>query len=115
MVIMTSSILRCHQIGFRVEVVHKSSAAKDSAFSAALNYVWSGNVLECSNCGVIFRDREKWQGNLDPERAGVVTPEVTHIWPGQRSIQGKFDNKRKMSPDANLTSICTLNLECRNS
>jgi len=92
---------KCHQIGFRVEVVHKSSAAKDSAFSAALNYVWSGNVLECSNCGVIFRDREKWQGNLDPERAGVVTPEVTHIWPGQRSIQGTHNAARRVLDSVN--------------
>ena len=94
-----------------MEVVHKSSAAKDSAFSAALNYVWSGNVLECSNCGVIFRDRERWQGNLDPERAGVVTPEVTHIWPGQRSIQGKLDvniawkNFNTVQPQKVQTSI----------
>ena len=87
-----------------MEVVHKSSAAKDSAFSAALNYVWSGNVLECSNCGVIFRDREKWQGNLDPERAGVVTPEVTHIWPGQRSIQGKLSVN---IPCKNCNTVCS--------
>lgn len=84
-----SFLCRCHQNGFRVEVVHKSSSAKESALAAAFSYVWSGNVLECSNCGVIYRDREKWQGNMEPEKTGDVIAEITHIWPGERSIQGE--------------------------
>ncbi len=95
---------RCHQNGRRVEVVHKASSAKDSAFTAALSYVWSGNVLECSNCGVIYRDREKWQGNLDPEKTGQVIAEVTHIWPGERSLQGTHNAARRFLDSVNHLS-----------
>ena len=40
-------------------------------------------VLECPNCGIIFRSRQYWMGNQDPEGC-VVRPEVKHVWPGVR-------------------------------
>ena len=38
-------------------------------------------VLECPNCGIIFRSRQFWYGNVDPERS-VVRTEIRHVWPG---------------------------------
>lgn len=38
-------------------------------------------VLECASCGVIYRSRQYWMGNQDPE-SGVVRSEVKHVWEG---------------------------------
>lgn len=38
-------------------------------------------VLECSSCGVIYRSRQYWMGNQDPE-SSVVRSEVKHVWEG---------------------------------
>lgn len=37
-------------------------------------------VLECSNCGVIYRSRQHWYGNAEPEKT-VVRTEIRHVWP----------------------------------
>ena len=38
-------------------------------------------VLECCNCGVIYKSRQYWYGNQDPEKS-VVRTEIRHVWPG---------------------------------
>lgn len=38
-------------------------------------------VLECASCGIIYRSRQFWIGNQDPE-SSVVRPEVKHVWQG---------------------------------
>ena len=38
-------------------------------------------VLECAECGVIYRSRQYWFGNEDPVRT-VVRTELRHAWPG---------------------------------
>lgn len=40
-------------------------------------------VIECPNCGVIYRSRQYWYGNQDPVDT-VVRTEIQHIWPGVR-------------------------------
>ena len=52
-------------------------------------YAWSGSVLECRICGVIYRSRQHWFGNETPEATAVVHTEISHIWPGVRTLQGK--------------------------
>lgn len=80
--------LRCHQRGRREVVVPKTSSANDGAMFGLMSYVWAGFVLECSSCGIIFKSRAHWYGNLDPEAASVVKTEIQHIWPGTRTLQG---------------------------
>ena len=38
-------------------------------------------VLECRFCGVIYRSRQYWYGNEDPDRSCIQT-EICHVWPG---------------------------------
>ena len=38
-------------------------------------------VLECVECGVIYRSRQHWFGNEDPVNT-VVRTELRHVWPG---------------------------------
>uniref|UniRef100_A0A8C5KCL1 FYVE-type domain-containing protein n=1 Tax=Jaculus jaculus TaxID=51337 RepID=A0A8C5KCL1_JACJA len=59
----------CYERGKEVSVVPKTS------------YAWSGYVIECPNCGVVYRSRQYWFGNQDPVDM-VVRTEIVHVWPG---------------------------------
>lgn len=43
-------------------------------------------VIECPNCGVIYRSRQYWYGNQDPVDT-VVRTEIKHVWPGVRNTR----------------------------
>ena len=43
-------------------------------------------VLECMNCGVIYRSRQHWYGNVEPEKTGVVQTQIRHVWPEVRKL-----------------------------
>ena len=44
-------------------------------------------VLECPSCGIIYRSRQYWYGNLDPEQK-VVRTEIRHVWKGVSNVSG---------------------------
>ncbi|XP_071442094.1 zinc finger FYVE domain-containing protein 1-like [Hetaerina americana] len=71
----------CHSNGREVVVVPKTSSSSDTSWYGLAMYAWSGYVLECSHCGVIYRSRQYWYGNKNPEDAAVRT-EIRHVWPG---------------------------------
>uniref|UniRef100_A0A1A8FT93 FYVE-type domain-containing protein n=3 Tax=Nothobranchius TaxID=28779 RepID=A0A1A8FT93_9TELE len=70
---------RCYEGGREVIVVPKTSASSDNPWLSLAKYAWSGYVLECASCGVIYRSRQYWMGNQDPE-SSVVRSEVKHVW-----------------------------------
>lgn len=39
---------------------------------------WSGYVIDCSHCGVIYKSREFWYGNNTEDIA--IRKEITHLW-----------------------------------
>lgn len=92
-------------------MVPKTSASSDSPWMGLAKYAWSGYVavtprvleiaqsscfnqnfclhryvIECPNCGVIYRSRQYWYGNQDPVDT-VVRTEIKHVWPGVRNPQ----------------------------
>ncbi|KAG7466365.1 hypothetical protein MATL_G00164100 [Megalops atlanticus] len=71
----------CYEAGKEVIVVPKTSASSDSPWLGLARYAWSGYVIECPNCSVIYRSRQYWYGNQDPVDT-VVRTEIQHIWPG---------------------------------
>nr|XP_020469604.1 zinc finger FYVE domain-containing protein 1-like isoform X2 [Monopterus albus] len=71
----------CYEGGKEVIVVPKTSASSDSPWMGLAKYAWSGYVIECSDCGVIYRSRQYWYGNQDPVDT-VVRTEIQHVWPG---------------------------------
>ncbi|XP_046384090.1 zinc finger FYVE domain-containing protein 1-like [Ischnura elegans] len=71
----------CHSNGREVVVLPKTSSSSDTSWYGLAMYAWSGYVLECSHCGVIYRSRQYWYGNKNPEDAAVRT-EIRHVWPG---------------------------------
>ncbi|GAB5572996.1 zinc finger FYVE domain-containing protein 1 isoform X2 [Prionailurus iriomotensis] len=44
-------------------------------------YTCKRYVIECPNCGVVYRSRQYWFGNQDPVDT-VVRTEIVHVWPG---------------------------------
>jgi len=71
----------CHENGVESIVHPKISAAQDSPLMGLAKYAWSGYVLECPECGIIYRSRKYWYGNQDPVENTVRT-EIKHVWPG---------------------------------
>ncbi|XP_036941638.1 zinc finger FYVE domain-containing protein 1 isoform X2 [Acanthopagrus latus] len=71
----------CYEGGKEVVVVPKTTASSDSPWFGLAIYAWSGYVIECPNCAVIYRSRQYWYGNQDPVET-VVRTEIQHIWPG---------------------------------
>ncbi|XP_072546828.1 zinc finger FYVE domain-containing protein 1 [Salminus brasiliensis] len=82
---------RCYEGGREVIVVPKTSASSDNQWLGLAKYAWSGYVLECPNCGIIYRSRQYWMGNQDPE-SSVVRPEVKHVWLGSETFQTDHQN-----------------------
>jgi zinc finger FYVE domain-containing protein 1 len=62
-------------------VFPKSVASNDSPWIGLAKYAWSGYILECSRCGIIYRSRQYWYGNKDTLEA-CVRKEIHHVWPG---------------------------------
>ncbi|XP_045162040.1 zinc finger FYVE domain-containing protein 1-like [Mercenaria mercenaria] len=86
---------KCYRDGKQVRVVPKTSSSKDNAWLGVAKYVWSGDILECKNCGIIFRSRQYWYGNPDVEN--VVHEEVAHVWPeGDKFLIGTHNAARKL-------------------
>ncbi|KAM6958807.1 zinc finger FYVE domain-containing protein 1 [Aplochiton taeniatus] len=82
---------RCYEGGREVIVVPKTSASSDNPWFGLAKYAWSGFVLECPSCGIIYRSRQYWMGNQDPE-SGVVRPEVKHVWEGSETFLTDHQN-----------------------
>ncbi|XP_014242733.1 zinc finger FYVE domain-containing protein 1-like [Cimex lectularius] len=75
----------CYSNGKEVRVTPKYSTTNDGSwFEVITKYAWSGYVIECPNCGEIYRSRQYWYGNTPPEDTAVRT-EIHHIWPGMLS------------------------------
>ncbi len=85
-------------------VVPKASSAEEGTWVGLAMYAWSGFVLECRTCGVIYRSRQNWFGNESPETTGVVQVEISHIWPGVRSLQGTHNAARRLLDGVNCLS-----------
>ncbi|XP_069806192.1 zinc finger FYVE domain-containing protein 1 [Dendropsophus ebraccatus] len=70
----------CYESGREMNVVPKTSASTDSPWLGLAKYAWSGYVIECPYCGVIYRSRQYWFGNQDPVDT-IVRTEIQHVWP----------------------------------
>ncbi|ENN80172.1 hypothetical protein YQE_03398, partial [Dendroctonus ponderosae] len=71
---------KCVRNGERSTVEPKYT--KDNSWTSYLNLMWSGYVIHCPKCGVIYKSREHWYGNKNPEDCAVQL-EVVHMWPGE--------------------------------
>jgi len=95
---------KCQENGRKCVVVPKASSSKEGSFLGLAKFAWSGFVLECHKCGVIYRSRQQWYGNTDPEHQGVVHTEIAHVWPGVRSLQGTQNAARRILDSMTMIS-----------
>ncbi|XP_032820647.2 zinc finger FYVE domain-containing protein 1 [Petromyzon marinus] len=94
----------CYENGKEVIVVPKTSASNESPWFGLAKYAWSGYVLECPNCGVIYRSRQYWYGNQDPEDT-VVRTELKHVWPGANGfIRENHNAAQRLLDGVNLVA-----------
>ncbi|XP_076243838.1 zinc finger FYVE domain-containing protein 1 [Calliopsis andreniformis] len=70
---------KCHSNGNEVQVTKRIQTQNDNSWYGLVKYAWSGDVIECPHCGEIYRSRQYWYGNKDPEDFAVRT-EITHVW-----------------------------------
>jgi len=85
----------CHEKGIESLVQPKTSETQDSPLLGLAKYAWSGYVLECPKCGVIYRSREFWYGNRDPVENSVRV-EIKHVWPGTRLPSTSQNSARRI-------------------
>ncbi|MGH0119208.1 UNVERIFIED_CONTAM: hypothetical protein FKN15_013303 [Acipenser sinensis] len=85
------NLQKCYEGGREVIVIPKTSASSENPWLGLAMYAWSGYVLECPCCGIIYRSRQYWIGNQDPESC-VVRPEVKHVWPGSETFLTDHQN-----------------------
>lgn len=71
----------CYKNGKEIIVKPEAFTSNESSWFSIAKYAWSGYVIECPNCGEIYRSRQYWFGNVSPELSAVRT-EIHHIWPG---------------------------------
>lgn len=57
----------CFNRGENKIVIPKVTSSKDQSWLGLVNYAWSGYILECKQCGIIYRSRQFWFGNKNPE------------------------------------------------
>ncbi|OXU20485.1 hypothetical protein TSAR_001428 [Trichomalopsis sarcophagae] len=70
---------KCHSNGNEVVVTSRIQTQNDNSWYSLAKYAWLGYVIECPHCGEIYRSRQHWFGNKNPEDSAVRT-EITHVW-----------------------------------
>lgn len=93
----------CNERGEDIMVVPKVVASNESSWLGIAKYAWAGYILECVNCGVIYRSRQYWYGNRDPWETAVKT-EIVHHWPGETNPSNGTQNAARRIIDG-VTSI----------
>lgn len=108
----------CYVNGREVVVSCKVIQSNESSWVGLAKYAWSGSVIECKNCGEIYRSRQYWYGNKNPEDS-VTRSNIVHVWAdsknltrGQNSAQLVLDGVSFLSETvANVTAQPTKNLK----
>ncbi|KAG5882567.1 hypothetical protein JTB14_011767 [Gonioctena quinquepunctata] len=91
----------CYKNGNRIPVKPSYQTMTDNSWSGYFSYVWAGYVIECQKCGEIYRSRQHWFGNKNPEESAVRI-EIVHLWPGEnfyfqeRSMFGSQNSAQKV-------------------
>ncbi|XP_049841718.1 zinc finger FYVE domain-containing protein 1-like [Schistocerca gregaria] len=95
----------CYGNGMEVIVTPCLTSTSDTSWFGLAKYAWSGYVIECPNCGEIYRSRQFWYGNKNPEDAAVRT-EIRHVWPGGTggNLIGTQNAARKVLDGVNYIS-----------
>ncbi|KAG8448744.1 hypothetical protein GDO86_015710, partial [Hymenochirus boettgeri] len=70
---------KCYERGREMIVIPKTVSSTDNPWMGLAKYAWSGYVLECRVCGIIYRSRQHWYGNREPD-GSIIREQVQHVW-----------------------------------
>ncbi|CAH1962256.1 unnamed protein product [Acanthoscelides obtectus] len=99
----------CYKNGHRTVVKPSYQSAQDSSWSGYFSFVWSGYLIECSRCGIIYQSRKHWYGNKNPEDCAVRI-QVVHVWPGdkiyfqEKCLFGSYNSAQKVLDGVTMVS-----------
>lgn len=93
----------CFERGEKTVVSPKTMESNESSLIGFAKYAWSGYILECAKCGVIYRSRQYWYGNQNPWETCVRT-EICHVWPKADGSMSEEKNTAQYVID-NLASV----------
>ncbi|GLH11699.1 Lateral signaling target protein 2 homolog [Gryllus bimaculatus] len=100
----------CHTNGKEVVVQPRVVSSLDTSWVGLAKYAWSGYVIECPYCGEIYRSRQFWYGNKNPEDIAVRT-EITHVWPGNNpSMVGSQNAAQKVLDGVSYVTEAVVNV-----
>ncbi|XP_014482879.1 PREDICTED: zinc finger FYVE domain-containing protein 1-like [Dinoponera quadriceps] len=68
---------KCYKNGNEVEV-SKTEQDEESWYGLAVS-AWTGYTIECPNCGEVYKSRQYWYGNRNPEEV-AIRKKITHVW-----------------------------------
>ncbi|XP_017760782.1 PREDICTED: zinc finger FYVE domain-containing protein 1-like isoform X2 [Eufriesea mexicana] len=69
---------KCYSDGNEVQVTKRIETQNDNSWYGLVKYAWSRDVIECPHCGEIYRSRQYWYGNKNPDFA--VCTKIIHVW-----------------------------------
>lgn len=70
---------KCYSNGNEIEVTKRWEEQDENSWYGLAKSTWSGYIIECPRCGEIYRSRQYWYGNKDPEEI-AIRKKITHIW-----------------------------------
>lgn len=77
----------CDAGGRKVVVRLKNHNSNETAWIGIAKFAWTGYIIDCPNCGEIFRSRQYWYGNKSPENVCVLQ-ETIHVWKDSPKMHG---------------------------
>lgn len=82
---------KCHANGNEIIVTSRTQTQNEAGWYGLAKFAWAGYVIECPQCGEIYRSRQYWYGNKNPEDAAVRT-EITHVFQNNSNLNIKNQN-----------------------
>ncbi|XP_055699994.1 zinc finger FYVE domain-containing protein 1-like isoform X1 [Phlebotomus papatasi] len=105
----------CLRNGREVIVNVTTQSQSESSWLGLAKFAWSGSVIECLNCGEIYRSRQYWYGNKSPEDYAVKS-EIVHVWRGSdRSVKSQMYSAQMLLDGVSYLAETVSNLSAQPS
>lgn len=106
---------RCLVFIRQVIVNVTTQSQSESSWLGLAKFAWSGSVIECLNCGEIYRSRQYWYGNKSPEDYAVKS-EIVHVWRGSdRSVKSQMYSAQMLLDGVSYLAETVSNLSAQPS
>ncbi|XP_076648038.1 zinc finger FYVE domain-containing protein 1 isoform X1 [Halictus rubicundus] len=99
---------QCYSDGNEVRVTKRIQSQNDNSWYSLVTHAWAGDVIECPRCRKIYRSRQYWYGNKDPEEEFAVRTEIIHVWNmGNHSVASQNTAQKVIDGVSYITEAVT--------